>query len=172
MSQNALAVVALCIFVGILVADEKPAPNGERKTSFNFGGTAIVGGKVLAVTRDSILIAPERGKPITYPAHDFLAAGQAHKMVRAPNSYLLADLLVGDYVHLDTIIENKQTYCVAITISERPGGLIPAGQVVSKERTYHEVRNAIIALRDKGTPIPEHLQPKFPIAEPPPINKK
>jgi hypothetical protein len=165
MTLHASALFVLLSFAGSLNADDKPPAKGERKTSFNFGGTELIGGKVLAVTKDSILIAPERGKPTTYPAHDFLASGKVHEKVRPANSYLLSDVKVGDYVHLDTIVENMQTFCVAISISERPGGLIPAGQVVAKERTYHEVRNAIIALRDKGTPIPEHLKPKIPALE-------
>ena len=42
---------------------------------------------------------------------------------------------------------------------ERPGGLVPAPQIVHKTCPYHEQRNAEIAFRDKGTPIPIHLSP-------------
>lgn len=47
--------------------------------------------------------------------------------------------------------------CADIRIVERPGGNIPRGQIVDKLCPYHERRNAEIALRDKGTPIPESL---------------
>lgn len=154
---------ALIVLAGAytLHAVEKPAEQ-ERKTDFDFTETVSVGGAVLAVTKDSILLSPEGQKPTTYPAHDRLAAGTVHKMAREARSYRLADVKAGDFVRLDTIVENKQTFCVAIQIWERPNGLVPAGQVDDKVNPYHKVRNADIAFRDKGTPVPEHLKPKFP----------
>ena len=144
-----------------LGADEPVKP--VRKTAFDVSETISIGGTVIAVTKDSVLLSPDKKALTTYPAHDCLASGKVHKMVSAGRSYRLSDVQAGDFVWLDTIVENKQTFCVAIQIWERPGGLVPPGQVLEKgEKTYHTVRNADIAFRDKGTPIPEHLKPKFP----------
>ncbi len=148
----------LMLLIGAVRSEDKQPVKPERKTSFNGTELGSAVGTVLAVTKDSIMIAKEGGGPTTYPAHDFLAAGKVHKLVTPANSYLLSDVKVGDIVDLRTFVENKQTYCVSICIDERPGGLVPAGQVLAKKKTYHEVRNAQIALRDKGTPIPDHLK--------------
>jgi len=154
------ACLILTLLSGTIHAEDKQPAKPERKTSFNGTELGSAMGTVLAVTKDSILMTVEKGAPKTFPMHDFLAAGKVHKLVMPADSYLLSDVKVGDIVDLRTFVENKVTYCVSICIHERPGGVIPAGQVVHKERTYHEVRNAKIALRDKGTPIPEHLKPK------------
>ncbi len=61
-------------------------------------------------------------------------------------------------VCLYTILGSKQTFCRGVSISERPGGLVPPGQIVDKQKPYHDRRNAQIAFRDKGTPIPDHLK--------------
>ncbi len=154
------ALLVLLIFGTIRAVDEKPV---ERKTSFDVSETGSAEGIVLAVTKHSILISIEKAAPQLFPLHDFLAAGKVHKQVRAANSYLAADVRAGDIVSLETIEENKQTYCVSIQICERPGALVPAGQIVELKKSYHDVRNARIAFRDKRTPIPEHLNPTFPI---------
>ena len=166
MTRKLFPALVLLLILETLRADEKPPVQEVRKTSFDVSETGSADGIVLAITKDSILITMEKGVPKTFPLHDFLAAGKVHKQVRACNSYRLTDIKVGDSVELDTIVENKQTYCVAICIYERPGGLIPAGQVVAQKKTYHEVANARIAFRDKGTPIPEYLKPTFPIVPP------
>ena len=167
-----LAALIGALFLGVLPADGQQPVQAERQTSFGVGLTGSAEGTVLAVTKDSILITMEKGPPATFPFHDFLAAGKVHKQVRPATSYLASDVRVGDFVDLDTIVENKQTFCVAINIWERPGGSIPAGQVIAKKETYHEVRNADIAFRDKGTPVPEHLKPTFPALPPPPDKVK
>ncbi len=116
------ALVFLVVAVSTVHADDKPAKPVERKIDFGVEETRREHGTVLAVTKDSLLLA-QTGKPIiTLPAHDCLAAGKVHKLVFHSNSYLLSDLKPGDYVALDTYVENKQTYCVAIQIFERPGG--------------------------------------------------
>ena len=171
MTRKLFPALVLLLILGSLRADEKQPVKEVRKTSFDVSETGSADGIVLAVTKDSILITMEKAVPKTFPLHDLLAAGKVHKLVRACNSYGIADVKVGDMVELDTILENKQTYCVAICIYERPGGLIPAGQVVALKKTYHEVANARIAFRDKGTPIPEHLKPMFP-SVPPVVPKK
>ena len=152
------ALFALVLSIGCLRAEDKQPAKPERKTSFNGTELDTAMGTVLAVTKDSILMTLEKGVPKTFPMHDFLAAGKVHKLVTPANSYLLSDVKVGDIVDLRTFVENKVTYCVSICIWERPGGLIPAGQVVEKKQPYYEWRNAYIAFRDKGTPIPDHLK--------------
>jgi len=148
----------LLLLTGDILAEDKQPAKAERKTSFNGTELGSAFGTVLAMTKDSILMTVEKGAPITFPMHDFLANGKVHKLVTPANSYLLSDVRVGDLVDLRTYVENKVTYCVSICIDERPGGLIPAGQVVEKKQPYYEWRNADIALRDNGTPIPDHLK--------------
>lgn len=160
MPKRILAFLCAACLAESLRSQERPAEKPERKTAFKFNETIPIGGKVLAVTKDSILIAKDKEPPMTYPAHDCLAAGKVHTLVRPETSYLLVDLKPGDTVFLDTIMEGKQTFCVSIQITERPGGLIPAGQLVDEKLPYHEMRNAQIAFREKGTPIPDHLIPK------------
>ncbi len=142
-------------------ADEPAKP--VRKTDFSPTETTHVGGTVVAVTKDAITMGPDKKAVTVYPAHDRLAAGKFQTSVSAGTSYLLTDVKVGDIVWLETVVVNEQTFCISIQISERPGGLVPPGQIVEKGlKTYHAVRNAEIAFRDKGTPVPEHLKPMFP----------
>ena len=78
-------------------------------------------------------------------------------------SYLKRDIKVGDIVELGWIANDDQLelrdppHCVDVCIRERPGGSVPAPQIVDKDCPYHERRNAEITLRDKGTPIPAPL---------------
>jgi len=168
----ALVIGAALLVASLTLLAEKPV-QPVRKTAFDVSETICVGGTVLATTKDTIMLAHDNKVPTPYPVHDCLAAGKVHKLVSPGRSYLLADVKIGDFVWIDTIAENKQIYCVAIQIWERPGGLVPAGQVIEKgAKTYHTVRNADIAFRDKGTPIPEHLKPKFPTLLPKEGTKK
>ncbi len=156
-----LSVALLACPTALLTAEEKPPPKRERAIDFNGTQTRSTVGIVLAATKDSIMIVDTEDKEkcvTTYPAHDRLAAGTVHKCVTPGFSYLLTDVRAGDIVLVETFIEAKITYCVAICIHERPGGTIPPGQLVRKTKPYHEVRNAKIALRDMGTAIPEHLK--------------
>ncbi len=152
------SLTVLALLVGAVTADDQPTKSTKRKVEFGVEETINVEGIVLAVTKDSLLLTPTRKAPITLPAHDCLAAGKVHKLVRGPRSYLLSDLKPGDFVCVDTYVENKQTYCVAIQIYERPGGLVPPPQVIDKKYPYHDCQNAFLAKRDKGTPIPDHLK--------------
>ena len=139
----------------------KPAPK-ERVIDFHIHEMEFVGGTVVAITKESIMISPEGKALVTIPFHDRLAAGGIQKHACAGCSYLVGDVKVGDLVSLSTIIENKQLHCVEISIWERLDGLVPPGQIVDKKQPFHERRNVENALRDKGTPIPEHLIPMAP----------
>ena len=156
--------LAVCVLAATSIgADaQQPGELKERPTAFKRHDTLMVTGTVLAITKDAILMTREKMGPCTFPMHDCLAAGKVHKLVNDGNAYLLSDVKVGDNVSIDTIEENKQSFCVAIQIWERPGGLIPPSHNVNKKMPYHEIRNADIAFRDKGTPIPEHLKPVLP----------
>ncbi len=153
-----LALFALVLSIGCLRAEDKQPAKAERKTSFNGTELGSAFGIVLAMTKDSILMTVEKGASITFPMHDYLAAGKVHKLVMPADYYLLSDVKVGDLFDLRTYVENKVTYCVSICIDERPGGLVPASQIVEKKQPYYEWRNDYIAFRDKGTPIPDHLK--------------
>ena len=159
-----LTLAMICALTATSIAGraEEPA-KPVRKTDFSPTETVHVGGTVVAVTKDAITMGPEKKAVTVYPAHDRLAEGKFQTSVSAGTSYLLTDVKVGDYIWLETVVVNEQTFCISISIWERPGGLVPPGQVVEKGlKTYHTVRNADIAFRDKGTPVPDHLKPKFP----------
>ncbi len=170
MYRTLLCASALCVCSVVSAAEPDP-PTVKRKVDFDSRETDRVGGIVLTVSNDTILLTTEGKAPTAYPFHDCLAAGKIHKLVTDPRSYLASDVKVGDVVSISTHVENKQVFCVEISIWERPGGLVPPGQIVNKKMPFHERRNADIALRDKGTPIPEHLKPVAPTA-PPPDKKK
>ena len=161
--------VAMLALSHSISAADKPAEAPIRKMDFNFGDRDrdSTAGKVLAVTKTSILIIPEEKKPPTsYPFHDRLASGTFQKgQVGESRTYRVCDVEVGDIVVLGTFTENKQIFCVDLGIFERPGGLIPPSQVVTKERPWYQWMNAQIAFRYLGIPIPEHLKPR---ALPPP----
>ena len=118
----------------------------------------------MAITKDSILISEVGKAPASYLFHDRLAAGTVHKLVVAATSYRVSDIKVGDLVTLGLVKENKQNYCIDLSVRERPGGLVPPGQAVEPGAgfTYYRWQNAQIAFRDHGTPIPEHLKPQVP----------
>ena len=169
-----LAACALGMPFFCFAEDPKPAPK-ERTIDFHRHEIYSLGGTVTAVNKETITISPE-GKPfVTLTFHDRLAAGGIQKHAGPAKSYLVSDVKEGDLVSLSTITENKQLYCVEISIWERPGGLVPPGQIIDKKHPFHERRNAENAFRDKGTPIPEHLIPTFPSApkaDPVPEKKK
>lgn len=159
----------VCITVAMLLvsplssAADKPADAPARKVDFDIAERTYRCGRVLAVSETSILIDVERKIGVTsIPFHDCLAIGKVHKKVVEGTSFKVSDIKVGDLVALGVITENKHVFCVDISISERPGGLLPPGQIVNKDRPWYQWRNAEIAFRDKGTPIPEHLKPVAP----------
>ena len=158
---------ALGILPSAASADDKPTALPTRQIDFDVIQRQSAFGKVLAITKDSILISPEGKPPVSYPFHDRLASGTVHKKVVEATSYKVSDIEAGDFVNLGLIAENKQNYCVDLNIVERPGGRIPAGQIVDKNRPWYQWVNAEIALRDKGIPIPEHLKPRAPPPPPP-----
>ncbi len=161
--------MAMLTLAQSLSAADKPIETSTRKVDFNSGDRdrGWASGKVLAVTKTSILIVPEledRKPPTSFPFHDRLASGTFQKgRIGETSTYRVCDVEVGDLVSLGTFTENKQVYCVDIGIFERPGGLIPPSQVVLKQRPWYQCQNAQIAKRDKGTPIPEHLDRKRPL---------
>ena len=150
---------ALCLVHSAATAVDAPVQS-TRPVDFGLAQRESTYGQVLAVTKDSILICEPEKKPASYPFHDRLAAGTVHKKVVEATSYRVADIKAGDFVSLGLVKENKQDYCVDLAIRERPGGLIPAGQIVNKDRPAYQWMNAEIAFRDKGIPIPEHLKPE------------
>ena len=162
--------VAILLVSALSYAADKPQEPPKRKIDFDASELKFASGRVLAVTKTSIMIKVENsGTPSgvkTFPFHDRLASGTFQKgIVGESSTYLPTDVQAGDIVSLGVITENKQVFCVDISIGERPDGLIPASQVVDKERPWYQWMNAQIALRDKGIPIPEHLKP---IKIPPP----
>ena len=127
----------------------------------DFDGSELVqtAGTVLALTDAEITIRDERKTVVAYPFHDRLADGIVHKKATEANSYRRYDVRVGDRVTLGLATENSKVFCVELSLTERPGGDVPAGVVVDQKRPWYQCRNAEIAFRDKGTPIPEHLKP-------------
>ena len=162
MSRLTICTCSIALLSTFVVAQE-PGKPPDRKVDFKINETVPVEGFVLAVGKDTIFMTREGKTPGVYTVHDCLAAGKVHKLTRDANSYLLADIKVGDMITVDAIVENKQPFCVAISISERPGGLIPPSQKPDPKLPYHEKRNAKLEKRDNGTPIPEHSIPKLPI---------
>ncbi len=162
-----------CLFGALLLLaptygdDEKPPGARARKVDFEIHEREHSCGTVLAITKTSILINDERKGPLSFPFHDRLAAGGVHKKVCAATAYLVSDIKVGDIVISGLMTENKQVFCVDLSIRERPDGLVPPCQLSEKKCPYHECRNAEIAFRDKGTPIPEHLKPVIPTVNKP-----
>ena len=165
--RSIITAAVLSLMLSTAVAGDTPAKLIEKQVDFDAIQLKTTYGQVLAVTKDSILICELEKKPASYPFHDRLVAGTVHKKVVEANSYRVSDIKAGDFVSLGLVKENNQDYCVDLAIRERPGGLIPAGQVVDKERPWYQWKNAQIAFRDKGTPIPEHLKPRAPPPPPP-----
>lgn len=165
--RSIITAAVLGLVLNTAVAGNTPAKPTEKQVDFDTVELKSTYGQVLAVTKDSILICEPEKKPASYPFHDRLAAGTVHKKVVEATSYRVSDIKAGDFVSLGLVKENNQDYCVDLAIRERPGGLLPPGQVVNKERPWYQWKNAQFALRDKGTPIPEHLKPRAPPPPPP-----
>lgn len=117
-------------------------------------------GHIKATTKTTITIS-DWNKPnllITLPVFGELASGSVDDSVSDCNAYRVMDLKIGDGVTLYTIVENKITYCVSITIRERPDGLIPKSQKPKKLEPHHEVQNDANAYRKAGIPDPRLLR--------------
>lgn len=162
MLQFVFVYLLTLLCVRVIPANETPKETSSRKIDFDLIEKKQDCGTVLAVTKDSIMIVNRGKAPVSYPFHDRLAAGTVQKKAGQSSSYLASDIKVGDLIGVGLVNENRQDFCVDLSICERPGGLIPPGQIVDKKMPWHEWQNAQIAFRDKGIPIPERLIPKTP----------
>ena len=170
MRHTLIAYALTLLIITVSMPADKPEETPKRKVDFEVRETNFVGGTVLTVNKDSIMIVEPRKPPVNYPFHDRLASGTVQKKANESHSHFVSDIKVGDIVTLGIVDENKQKFCIDLSIYERPGGEIPPTQVVDKERPWYKFRNAEIAFRDKGIPIPEHVKPILNL--PPPIPKE
>lgn len=120
-------------------------------------------GHVVAISKTSITIA-DCIKPTlitTLPFDDALAKGKVDESAHDYNGYRVRDVEIGDVVNMTIVLYRKVAFCETIWICERPGGLVPESQKPYGLHPYHENRNAMIANRDHGVPIPSHLEVKL-----------
>jgi hypothetical protein len=129
-----------------------------RKTSFT--PPDMVWGAVASVTKDSIELWTEKGKPaVMYPAHVYLAAGSIHRLagIGLGNGYRLQDIKVGDVVEIGIHKEFDTTYCVEIRLRKRPGDLLPpeTTRMATLNSDWHHYQNALHDFLDRDIPLPD-----------------
>jgi hypothetical protein len=94
------------------------------------------------------------------------------------DSYRPADVMVGDVVHLGcSPTDEKNPVCHKISIMRRPGGKVPPvpdGARFGARREWHEHCQAYQDFLEKGTPLPDDLEPPpgYPYVAPMPREKK
>lgn len=102
---------------------------------------------------------------VKYPPHFLLATGRVVVWENDSKGYLLEDVKKGDEVTLcvGTEANEKGVECFWVKITRRPGGVIPASRKPSDVHPYHVEQQAKIDNAEKGTPLPENLQPLPPV---------
>jgi len=122
-----------------------------------------IDGTVVAVSRAAIEIRPwGKKETVKYPPHTLLDTGAVCHWETDSHCYLLDDVQKGDEVMLGvgTVDKEKGEECFYVRIRKRPGGVIPPSRKPSERLPYHRDTQAEIDHFEKGTPLPEHLQPK------------
>lgn len=123
----------------------------------------MIDGTVMAVSREAIEIRPwGKKETVKYPPHTLLDTGAVCHWETDAQCYLLDDVKKGDEVLLGfgTVDKEKGEECFYVRIRKRPGGVIPPSRKPSELLPYHRDTQAEIDHFEKGTPLPEHLQPK------------
>lgn len=119
-------------------------------------------------TRESLTLTSPDGKVTVlrradeptrrFPADAVLAAGAFHADELPGNTYRLADVRVGDEVHIRMCRERHDGLCYAISICRRPGGRVPPAPGEGPNplpHPFHEMMNAEQDSEERGVPIPE-----------------
>jgi hypothetical protein len=133
----------------------------------NYIAVSRKSGTVTAVGKEFIEVrAVGETEAKRYQAHEILSSGRIIYWETDATSYLLDDVKVGDEVMVGTGILRDTNFAMYLSIERRPGGKIPASRNPSERRPHHEWLQARIDFKEKGIPIPEHLQDKF---EPKPV---
>lgn len=140
-----------------------------RPTSVEGTVTLVQGGKAVTIIPFGSKVAR------SFAAHGPLARGGYFpgviEYMGEGVGYLISDLRAGDIVDLHFVRVGKYDRVIAIQLLERPAGKVPPSRVKlwrDGER-YHDIRNALIAKRNFGTPLPKFLQPSV---DPPFPSKK
>jgi hypothetical protein len=147
-------------------------PNHRRVES------RFVFGTVVDVRADFIEVQPHGKKEaVKYPPHVLLATGAVCHYESDALCYLLADVKKGDDVgvRVGTVDEEKGPEAFCIRVNKRPGDVVPASRKPSGDFPYHVNQQARNDHEEKGTPLPERMQPKWdnlPRKKPAPPEKK
>lgn len=164
---------------GQAIVDElQPAPSSQPTPPRTKEGDVNVHyfGTVTEVNAVSITVQWPGEAPKRFLASQTLLAGEYPKSVRPSRPgrqpratlpkyrYRLKDVKVGDHVMIYFSHLGEGEVCDQICIGKRPGGLVPPlpdGAEMLKTPTgkvlvpYHELRNALWDLEDRGIPYPE-----------------
>ena len=130
-----------------------------RPTSLEGKITAKQGGKAITI------LPFNTDTPLTFTAYGPLARkGFFPGSIQSGGEslgYLLDDVQVGDSVDLHLVRVGKYDRVIAVQIFDRPKGKVPPSRVKLRPegQRYHDARNALIANKKFGTPLPKFLQP-------------
>ncbi len=149
MWKRQLAAVGLVAFAltGSAVAQPKVDVKGRKVGVVNT--TTLTGwydttfGIVAEIDAESMtILTPHSREPETIPPKEYklypvrrLVEGKVLDNVAAAQSYLLQDVKKGDYISAASVVDDddKKRYCLAISISRRPGDVLPKGQITKND---------------------------------------
>ena len=135
---------------------------GKLKNRFQGNETTDVYGIVTGVAGKDVIavVAKNDTEPVSYQTYFHLKSGKVWPGVKEPRGYRMQDVREGDHVRLSIYTEEKQKFCVDISVQKRPGGRVPPSWVedpnfklIAKIR-YHEWMNETNDLKDFGIPRP------------------
>jgi hypothetical protein len=137
--------------IGQLTPLEKQVGRVEEnvKTKTDFGARAGSGywGEVVLKGDDYLVLRHRSDKntpsvDIRFYAVDVLREGGLHKSADGCDSYLWADVKVGDEIHLAALIEKgtELSYCTEICIRRRPRETLPMAQRPKNDTRYAQDR--------------------------------
>jgi|GEM_PF-5545272 len=163
-----LALLALCSVQMHFISERVYDENVDRKSI----PRTTVYGIVQNVSLSGITIQTTEKLPAikSYPTHRRLSQGMYSYRAHDPIAYTIHDIKVGDSVSVYLCQEGKTDFCFALSIDRRPGGTIPESRNPRIYRSYAEVTNALIALKETGKAIPRFVEPgkecEYPYADP------
>jgi hypothetical protein len=131
-------------------------------------------GVVIEIDAESMtIVTPNSREPEAIPKEYKLypvrrmAEGKVLDNVSAAKSYLWQDVKKGDYISAASVVDDddQKLYCLAITISRRPGDVLPKGQITKGDEGRYGRESLLNDIENKKDVDDAEVKKYFPRVE-------